>query len=189
MILIFIDMTAPVQPAGLEMQISEMKPGREMWLYWPANQRSYSCQSGRWEGSVGGESGMYAFFRATSCPTGWVKANGGNGTVDLRGQFVRAWDDGRGLDSGRGLASSQGDAIRNITGSFTIRQGEGSGYNVIGSTSDSFYRSGTSGVANEVSYNGSLRPHDIIRFDASRSVPTANENRPRNVALLACMKS
>lgn len=56
-------------------------------------------------------------------PVGWIKCNGAifdkakypklakaypSGTLpDLRGEFLRAWDDGRGLDSGRELLSSQ----------------------------------------------------------------------------------
>ena len=36
--------------------------------------------------------------------------------TESRGEFLRIWDDGRGVDSGRALLSAQGDAIRNITG-------------------------------------------------------------------------
>ncbi len=67
-------------------------------------------------------------------PTGWIKCNGApfsaqeypelakayptNKLPDLRGEFIRGWDDGRGVDTGRGILSAQGDAIRNITGWF-----------------------------------------------------------------------
>ncbi|HBD5130237.1 TPA: tail fiber protein, partial [Escherichia coli] len=63
-------------------------------------------------------------------PTGWLKCNGApfsaeeypklakaypaNKLPDLRGEFIRGWDDGRGVDTGRGILSAQGDAIRNI---------------------------------------------------------------------------
>lgn len=56
-------------------------------------------------------------------PTGWLKCNGApfsaeeypelakayptNKLPDLRGEFIRGWDDGRGVDSGRALLSSQ----------------------------------------------------------------------------------
>ncbi|EOZ8459205.1 TPA: tail fiber protein [Enterobacter asburiae] len=56
-------------------------------------------------------------------PTGWLKCNGAAFTAsqypklalaypalrlpDLRGEFIRGWDDGRGVDSGRGLLSLQ----------------------------------------------------------------------------------
>ncbi|HCN6128343.1 TPA: phage tail protein [Escherichia coli] len=56
-------------------------------------------------------------------PTGWLKCNGAafsaeeypelakayptNKLPDLRGEFIRGWDDGRGVDSGRSLLSGQ----------------------------------------------------------------------------------
>ena len=56
-------------------------------------------------------------------PTGWLKCNGAAFTAsqypklalaypalrlpELRGEFIRGWDDGRGVDSGRSLLSSQ----------------------------------------------------------------------------------
>lgn len=43
---------------------------------------------------------------------------------DLRGEFIRGWDDGRGIDAGREILSAQGDAIRNITGTFGNGQTE-----------------------------------------------------------------
>ncbi|WP_028125954.1 phage tail protein, partial [Escherichia coli] len=67
-------------------------------------------------------------------PTGWLKCNGAafsaeeypelakayptNKLPDLRGEFIRGWDDGRGMDTGRAILSAQGDAIRNIYGEF-----------------------------------------------------------------------
>ncbi|EPU2804899.1 phage tail protein, partial [Escherichia coli] len=47
-----------------------------------------------------------------------AKAYPTNKLPDLRGEFIRGWDDGRGVDTGRGILSAQGDAIRNITGWF-----------------------------------------------------------------------
>ncbi|SUG72222.1 phage tail fiber protein [Salmonella enterica subsp. enterica] len=68
-----------------------------------------------------------------AAPDGWLKCNGAAFTAaqypklalaypalkvpDLRGEFIRGWDDGRGVDSGRAIASSQGHAIQNIMGS------------------------------------------------------------------------
>lgn len=59
---------------------------------------------------------VMAFFGST-CPNGWSPANGTangvkktdgtNGTLDLRGEFIRGLDSGRGVDTGRSLASSQ----------------------------------------------------------------------------------
>ena len=69
-----------------------------------------SCESGIW--TTQSTTGMYAFFNATTCPPGWIAANGSGGTLDLRGQFVRAWDNGRGVDPGRALASAQLDDLK-----------------------------------------------------------------------------
>ncbi|MVW07801.1 phage tail protein [Escherichia coli] len=60
-------------------------------------------------------------------PTGWLKCNGAafsaeeypelakvyptNKLLDLRGEFIRGWDDGRGIDSGRTLLSAQDGSI------------------------------------------------------------------------------
>jgi microcystin-dependent protein len=80
-----------------------------------------------------GITGQVSFFAFSTAPTGWLKANGaeisrttyaplfavigttygsGNGTTtfnipDLRGEFLRGWDDSRAVDSGRTFASSQ----------------------------------------------------------------------------------
>ncbi|EOX5481453.1 TPA: phage tail protein [Escherichia coli] len=133
-------------------------------------------------------------------PTGWMKCNGApfsaeeypelakvyptNKLPDLRGEFIRGWDDGRGIDAGREILSAQGDAIRNITGTFgngktganaAISFGVADGVfvtkpevrNTIGGTT----------VIPDTPNN----PH-LVDFDASRVVPTASENRPRNIA-------
>ena len=96
---------------------------------------------------------------------------------DVRGEFPRFWDDGRGLDSGRNFGTQQGDAIRNITGSFT-------GVDAV-ATDGAFYRAAD--VSTDSSGpGGSLSP--LVGFDASRTVPTAGENRPRNTAFSAMLK-
>lgn len=51
--------------------------------------------------------GAVMAFNLASCPTGWSAANGSGGTPDLRGEFIRGLDSGRGVDSARGLATSQ----------------------------------------------------------------------------------
>ncbi|ENZ2342136.1 phage tail protein [Salmonella enterica] len=61
-------------------------------------------------------------------PTGWLKCNGAAFTAsqhpklalaypalrlpDLRGEFIRGWDDGRGVDGGRMLLEGQADSFR-----------------------------------------------------------------------------
>lgn len=111
-------------------------------------------------------------------------ADNGNGTFrlpDNRGEFERAWDDGRGVDSGRTLGSAQSDAIRNITGSLNNVQKQLTG--AMG-FSGAFFDQGYVGGGN----SGGGSPSHVVGFDASRVVPTAAENRPRNLALLAAIK-
>ena len=123
-------------------------------------------------------------------PTGWLKCNGApfsaeeypelakvyptNKLPDLRGEFIRGWDDGRGIDTSRSLLSSQGDAIRNIIGALVDVR-----FNTYPSDSGAFTTS-VIGAASSDSINGGYAKR--VTFDASRVVPTANENRPRNIA-------
>ncbi|WP_425855820.1 hypothetical protein [Aeromonas veronii] len=103
---------------------------------------------------------------------------------DVRGEFMRAWDDGRGVDSVRSFGSAQGDAIRDLTGSLNVAKcGEllrGATGVFSGSTATPL---GSSGHTTNTT-NSEL----TINFSAGNSVPTANENRPRNTALLAAIK-
>ena len=64
-------------------------------------------------------------FNSTTCPVGWSTADGNSGRPDLRGEFIRGLDAGRGVDTGRTLASIQGDAIRNITGKIVTNSANG----------------------------------------------------------------
>ncbi|EFM6033261.1 tail fiber protein [Escherichia coli] len=133
-------------------------------------------------------------------PTGWLKCNGAvfsaeeypelakayptNKLPDLRGEFIRGWDDGRGIDAGREILSAQGDAIRNITGTF------GDGETEV-NASISFYRADgvfvtqkklRNTIGNTTIIADTPNNPYLINFDASRVVPTASENRPRNIA-------
>ncbi|EPY2037388.1 phage tail protein [Escherichia coli] len=106
--------------------------------------------------------------------------------TESRGEFLRIWDDGRGVDSGRALLSAQGDAIRNITGAvnevkgvidtatFRFQTGNGAFALASQSTRNIYDNSGT--------YTTQTNPYTGFNFDASRQVPTASENRPRNIA-------
>lgn len=133
-------------------------------------------------------------------PTGWLKCNGAvfsaeeypelakayptNKLPDLRGEFIRGWDDGRGIDAGREILSAQGDAIRNITGTFGNGQTEANAAISFNTASGVFVSQ--SALRNTIGNttiipNTPNNPH-LVNFDASRVVPTASENRPRNIA-------
>ena len=132
-------------------------------------------------------------------PTGWLKCNGSafdktkypklaevypSGYLpDLRAEFIRGFDDGKGVDSGRNVGTWQGDAIRNITGDMNVTNAHTT---VEVNTAGAFhvtsnYDGAQNGTAGKIWVS-------TVRFDASRVVPTANENRPRNVAFLYIVK-
>lgn len=157
---------------------------------------------------VGNPAGMIAHFALSSAPAGWLKANGdavsrstysalfaaigttfgsGNGSTtfnlpDLRGEFVRGLDDARGVDSGRALGSAQLDQFQaareaykqssTVNTNATESHATGGGGVAYGSTSAPLPSSGA--IYAEVSGYGTPR------YGA--------ETRPRNVALLACIK-
>lgn len=129
-------------------------------------------------------------------PSGWLKCNGAtfdkaaypqlaavysSGVLpDLRGEFLRGWDDGRGVDSGRAMLSPQGDAIRNITGNINgLMTTAGSQTTADGWVTGVFHAVYRNEAGQAVISPGNR--YDAS-YDASRVVPTAAENRPRNIA-------
>jgi len=133
--------------------------------------------------SAGNLVGAVMWFYRVSCPSGYLRADGSpitqsaypglaeamgkTGTFnlpDLRGEFVRGLDSGRGVDVGRTLGSTQTDLFRAHSHSvYSINyHNEPGGYSGGGWFGDPIYKnSSTEGGA---------------------------ETRPRNVALLPCIK-
>ncbi len=134
-------------------------------------------------------------------PEGWLKCNGAifdkvkypklalaypSGILpDLRGEFIRGWDDGLGVDAGREILSIQGDAIRNISGGIQGRN-EATSARLFSSNATGVFRTdgqfGSYAASADVAVGVTDDRLAELFFDASRSVPTANENRPRNIA-------
>lgn len=158
--------------------------------------------------SSGNFTGAVFMFATDITPPGFLKCNGtehsrttyadlfakigtiygdGDGSTtfnipDARGYLPRFWDDGAGIDSGRELGSTQSDAIRNITGS---------AYAETASTSDYEENKGALFINNHGVFAGTSGIDGNagrINFDASNVVPTANENRPKNIAFAAYIK-
>lgn len=159
----------------------------------------------KWAGAV--EPGIVAYHAANSVPAGWLKCNAaavsrtvyaalfakigtvygvGDGSTtfnvpELRGEFIRAFDDARGADSGRVLGTPQDDRMQGhghslkspYIGIFSYRT-SGGAYTLMGGGTLADVGVNTIGVP---SNDGS---HGAPRVDA--------ETRPRNVALLACIK-
>lgn len=182
--------------------------------------------------------GQVSMFARETAPAGWLKANGaavsrvtyaalfaaigtrfGAGDwvntfniPDLRGEFIRGWDDGRGLDPGRDLGGVQGgqnalhthtartnaagehthaassDAAGEHTHTFTKSAGSNNtpgGYVTTANGGGSIHVTNPAGAhSHTVTIQGAPAHSHAVTVDASGG----NENRPRNVALLACIK-
>jgi len=174
--------------------------------------------------------GTVITYAGSTAPTGYLKANGdtipdGSGTVqgitadfsalyavvgatlpDLRGEFIRGFDDGKGTDSGRSMLSSQSD--QNKQHNHTASSSSAVSPSSHGHTSSKldnnrvfgFKQSGanTDGETSPYGNPGSIPGFNISNLvnnttlSVSTSTTVANdggtETRPRNVALLMCIK-
>jgi len=125
------------------------------------------CNGTSWVPLGQGEpSGEVAFFLASTCPTGWNPSDGTNNTVDLRGEFIRGLDNGRGIDPGRTLASWE--------------EATGIGQTVIQAAFVQFWNPDS-----QVFYGGNQERAGLNGYVDNQVMFTV---RPRNVALLACSK-
>ncbi|EHM8461357.1 tail fiber protein [Escherichia coli] len=121
-------------------------------------------------------------------PTGWLKCNGAafsaeeypelakayptNKLPDLRGEFIRGWDDGRGVDSRRAVLSTQEPTVGTFYVGLAIISGTLSGSGAkftdsvgIGSTSSNI----TVSNGNDQSVSGTVAVNPV-------------DTRPRNIA-------
>ena len=134
--------------------------------------------------------GSVIYTAGNAAPEGFLKANGsaisrtvysvlfsvigttygiGNGTTtfnlpDLRGEFLRCWDDSKGTDTNRALGSFQADDLKSHTHSYT--------------------RTDVVGTATDWQVSG-VMPSQV---GATTGATGGTETRPRNIALLACIK-
>ena len=142
--------------------------------------------------SLGGTpTGTLIYFASSTPPSGFLKANGaaisrstyadlfavigttwgvGNGSTtfnvpDLRGEFVRGWDDARGVDSGRSFGSSQADEFKSHTHSIPKQH--------------DFARYASPNVASG---------HTTTNSYSDTLAAGGSETRPRNIVALACIK-
>ncbi|EEW1532978.1 phage tail protein [Escherichia coli] len=136
-------------------------------------------------------------------PTGWLKCNGAafssemypnlakayptNKLPDLRSEFIRGWDDARGIDSGRILLSSQGYATEDHA------HGLPSKSSIVTDSTINFYfdegwvNSGTDIIRRGNTNDAGLPAPDYGTFKTyKQSVAglgiAASETRPRNIA-------
>lgn len=157
--------------------------------------------------------GTVAFFAGNAAPDGWLHCNnqrvsalyphlrnyllaagspfGTSGAdplvPDLRGEFIRGHVGGRtGIDDGRVFGSLQLDQIQRLVGQLVSVQTVGTGLLTSGilrqlaSTASAIWQGATS-----------VNRNTTMQLDTSfdPTVRSGNETRPRNVALLPCIKA
>lgn len=141
--------------------------------------------------------GSIVAHAANTAPGGYLKANGaavsrtiyarlfaaigttfgvGDGSTtfnlpDLRGEFIRGWDDGRGVDTGRVFGSAQVEGVN--TAGVQLREGN-----------LTFAATGA-GVGSSQAY---FENSNLASYGTNMTLFGDTETRPRNVALLYCIK-
>ena len=175
--------------------------------------------------------GTVIWYASTSIPTGYLMCDGsavsrstyaslfavigttygaGDGSntfliPDLRGEFIRGFDNGKGTDNGRSFASLQSDDQKSHTHTATVTTSSTSLTGTITKISESFNHGG--GATGVFTKTGGIdvwgtpsgvdtSPAGGVSFDGTHThtvTPTiqntgGTETRPRNVALLACIK-
>jgi microcystin-dependent protein len=154
--------------------------------------------------------GAVEFFAMSTAPSGWLKANGaavsrttysalfaaisttfgaGDGSTtfnvpDLRGEFIRGFSDGRSVDSGRSFGSFQKGSLVGVDGP--------GGANC----STSYANTGAFEDIGVEETNSTAYPNGLNVYTPSATGPSARfvldagcaVVRPRNIALLSCIK-
>jgi len=176
--------------------------------------------------------GSVHMMATTTAPSGYLKCNGaavsrttyadlfaiigtthgaGDGSStfnvpDLRGEFVRGWDDSRGVDSGRSFGSSQSDANKqhNHTASATTSISPSDHNHVFPGDDNLIFANGQGGWtdrrtgsfnydAKSQSGNGRIYRTSDATITASTTVTVDNsaagEARPRNIAMMYVIKT
>lgn len=108
---------------------------------------------------------------------------------EYRGEFVRGWDDGRGIDAGRAIGSSQ--SSQNLAHSHTGTIGGGDhAHSMAARTSANGFGNGIAAKADSSTNNSSRLGTDTAGHTHTLTINDSGgtEARPRNVPALACIK-
>ena len=150
--------------------------------------------------------GMTAYFPVADIPDGWIKYDEIATRVtqaaypDLYRKLVAQYgsiaavpkaEDRFIRNAAGGLTggTQQGDAIRNIKGK-TSFCGDGNGTLGIGPKDpEGVFGGEGSPSAYTVDVDGSRQGYNYLTFDASRSVPVADEVRPKAIVMVLCIKA
>ena len=161
----------------------------------------YCDLNGNCSSSVGGGSsvpaGTVAAFNLTTCPAGWIPADGNGGTKDLRGSFIRGYGTstaGTAASGAFGLFQDDafkshvhtGSAASNGAHTHTFYQ-EDYGWKKGGKTG-SEDPGGAVISGNHTGTTGSAGAHTHTVTITANTDGGSTETRPDNVALLFCQK-
>jgi microcystin-dependent protein len=174
--------------------------------------------------STGTNAGCVVWFASSVAPAGFLECNGqavsrtnnnllfaaigtqwgiGDGSTtfnvpDLRGEFIRAWDDGKGIDPGRVFGSTQADSVNQssltvtagnlavsstITGTLTLPGSPGAGTGA---------ESGGQTIGKDGTYTATVAAGALTAVNTVSGAPTITaqtETRPKNIALLPCIST
>ena len=165
-----------------------------------------------WESVGGVPAGSVTCFAHSSVPSGWLECNGANvsrstyatlfaaigttwgtgdgsstfGLPDCRGEWVRGWDNSRGVDSGRSIATTQSDQNKSHTHSASVTD-PGHAHNLLYGAG-AF--GGTSG-ATTVRDSGTITDRigsNTTGISISNTSQGGTEVRVRNIAMMYIIK-
>ena len=152
----------------------------------------YDSDTGQWkilsgpgvQGPPGntGPTGSIIMWGTSTLPDGYIECNGqstsgytalaalyGSNVPDLRGEFVRGWDNGRGVDTGRTILSSQSHQFQDHKHTYN------------------YWNQGSFGPAN-AAQRADTATNGLTTNNASNGNRGA-ETRPRNVSLMYIIKT
>ena len=167
-----------------------------------------------WENVGGVPAGSVTCFAHSTVPSGWLECNGANvsrstyatlfaaigttwgtgdgsstfGLPDCRGEWVRGWDNSRGVDSGRSIATTQSDQNKSHTHSASVTDPGHShtvnqyGGNFGGSSGAQTFRSDHSGTSTAIVQSATTG------ISVSNGNQGGTEVRVRNIAMMYIIK-
>ena len=109
---------------------------------------------------------------------------------DLRGEFIRGWDNSRGVDAGRELGSTQQSDVEPHVHNFTDAYANVGDYGLGPSNMSNYDRNGNYVYPSFYAGNASDGDHDngMYGFPSKTDSSSGSETRPRNIALHAIIK-
>jgi microcystin-dependent protein len=189
---------------GLQVYDTDLKG----FYYWDGTQ--WDCANN--------PAGTVQYFANTTVPNGYLECNGaavnrvtyaelfaaigitygaGNGTTtfnlpDLRGEFIRSYDNGKGSDPGRNIATWQSPSplVHDDTPGVAAQDTDFSMDNVAATLSDTWPTATVGSIPNAYWGRGNAASPvgNWVVYSGASAQGMISASRPRNVALMACIK-